>query len=64
MANKNVSVLILSFIIFILGFFFLQSTFTNLFEPEENNPNRCFLQFFTTGILAIIIYWSVCHLCE
>tara|TARA_Y100001958_G_C21070360_1_gene430073 strand:- start:580 stop:774 length:195 start_codon:yes stop_codon:yes gene_type:complete len=64
MANKNLSVLILSFSIFILGFLVLQSSYPNIFKPDENNPNKCFFQFFATGVLAILIYWTVSHLCE
>jgi len=62
MANKNLSVLILSFIIYILGFLSLKTSNPALFEQE--NPNKCFMQFFTTGIFAVGIYWMVCQLCD
>jgi len=62
MANKNLSVLVLSFMIYILGFHSLKKSHPRLFEQE--NPNKCFMQFFITGVFAVSIYWIVSYLCD
>mgnify|MGYP006427521289 CR=1 FL=1 len=51
------SVFTISALIYIFGFLYLLSSNPELFD--ENNQEKCFMMFFTSGVSAILVYHFV-----
>ena len=51
------SVLTVSSLIFALAFFFILSSNPNLFDNMDND--RCTINFFISGVIAVLIYHVV-----
>ena len=61
----KLSVLTVSFLIYVLGFLFIMLNDPNLFKTTEYNDfgtDKCFMMFFLTGISAVIVYHLVSSL--
>lgn len=50
----KLSKLTISCLIFILLFLFVSSSYPNLLQ--ESNQEKCFISFFTVGLVVIVIY--------